>query len=171
MYTLQPDEKTTPIMVYSHDKLVRGEVVTKDTIMVSRLMRTPAAPVFFHLLKANVVSLGGGAPRVNNFSELYFPTNQCLAYHMTPPQQDTLDYEANEQNRLMLPVSLMAGPFLLQGKIRVSAQLDLTSTLEGMRTPWLSLYEITITSPALPQLRLEVPMALVEATHVSYGFE
>jgi hypothetical protein len=171
MYTLQSDEKATQIMVYSHDKLVRGELVTKDTMMVSRLMRTPAAPIFFHLLKANVVSLVGGAPRVNNFAELYFPTSQCLAYHMTPPRQDALDYEAGEQNRLMLPVSLLAGSFLLQGKLRVSAQLDLTSTLEGMRTPWLSLYEITITHPTLPQLRLEVPMALVEATRVSYGFE
>jgi hypothetical protein len=169
MYTIQSDEKTTPVMLYGRDKLIRAEVITKSGIMVSRWLRTPAAPAYLHVLKANVLSFGSGTPRVNNFEEMFFPTNECLVFHLTPPNSDPLDYDADEHNRLMLPISLLVGSFLMQGKVRISAQIDLSTTLEGMRNPWLSFYEITITNPSLPQMRVELPMALINAAQVTFG--
>ena len=168
MYALQADEKSTPVMIYARDQLVRGEVVTKSNVLVSRWLRTQGAPTYMHLLNANVVSFGG-TPRVHNFEEVYFPTSECLAFHLTPPAEDPLDYEADEQNRLMQPASLLLGSFLFQGKMRVSGMVDLPTTMEGMRLPWLSFYEITISNPTLPQFRLQVPMALVSTGHVTYG--
>jgi hypothetical protein len=169
MYTPQADEKNTPVMVYSKDKLIRGEVVSKESALVSRWLRTQGAPTYMHILKANVLSFSAGTPRVNNFEEVYFPTVECLAFHMTPPAQDPLDYEADEQNRLMLPMTLLIGSFVFQGKLRVSAMTDLPTTMEGNRLPWLSFYEITISNPSVPQMRLEVPMALIDAAHTMYG--
>ncbi len=169
MYTLQSDEKLTSVMIYSKDALVRGEVVTKNNIMVSRWLRTQGAPTFMHLLKANVVGFSSGSPRVYNFDELYFPTSECMCFHLTPPTMDPLDYESSEQNRLMQPATILIGPFLLQGKLRVSGMVDLPTTMEGMRLPWLSFYEISISNPALPQFHLQVPMALLSTGHVAYG--
>jgi len=34
MYTLKPDEKTTPVMVYTRQSVVRGEVVTKQSVLL-----------------------------------------------------------------------------------------------------------------------------------------
>lgn len=169
MYTLQADEKITPVMIYSSDKLIRGEVVTKSSALVSRWLRTQGAPTYMHVLKANVLSFSSGAPRVNNFEEIYFPTIDCLAFHLTPPNVDPLDYETTEQNRIMQPMTLLAGSFLLQGKLRVSAMTDLPTTMEGNRLPWLSFYEISVSNPALPQMHLNVPMALINAAHITYG--
>jgi hypothetical protein len=169
MFTLQSDEKVTPVMIYSKDKLIRGEVVTKDGIMVSRWLRTQGAPTYMHILKANVLNFSTGAPRVSNFEEVYFPTSECLAFHLTPPKSDPLDYESTEQNRVMLPMLLVIGSFLMQGKLRVSGMTDLPTSMEGNRLPWLSFYEISISNPALPQMHLDVPMALISAAQVIYG--
>ncbi|PKN94869.1 MAG: hypothetical protein CVU44_03430 [Chloroflexi bacterium HGW-Chloroflexi-6] len=169
MYTLQSDEKLTSIMVYSKDRFIRGEVVTKDSIMVSRWLRTQGAPTYLHILKASVLTLSAGPARVNNFEEVYFPTAECLVFHLTPPKSDPLDYDADEQNRLMQPLTLLAGSFVVQGKLRVSAMTDFATSLEGNRLTWLSFYEISISNPALPQMRVDVPMALINAAHITYG--
>ncbi len=61
MYILKPDEKTTPVMLYTKELVIRGEVVTKE--MVHRIniwLRTDGVPKYMHLLKAQVVLLGGG---------------------------------------------------------------------------------------------------------------
>jgi hypothetical protein len=169
MYTLLPDEKTTPVMIYGRDKLIRGEVVTKESALVMGWLRTQGAPTYMHVLNANVIGLGGSAPKSYHFDEIYFPTVECLVFHLTPPKQDPLDYEPNEKNRLMVAMSVMAGSFLLQGQLRVSALTDLPTTMEGNRQTWLSFYEITISNPALPQMRLNVPMALMNAHLVTFG--
>lgn len=169
MYTLLPDEKKTPVMIYGRDKLISGEVVTKDSALVIGWLRTQGAPTYMHVLSANVVGLGSSAPKSYRFDEIYFPTAECLVFHLTPPKQDPLDYEPDEKNRLMMPMSVMAGSFLLQGQLRVSALTDLPTTMEGNRMTWLSFYEITISNPALPQMHLNVPMALINANLVTFG--
>lgn len=169
MYTLLADEKTTPVMVYGRDKLIRGEVVTKESILVSGWLRTQGAPTYIHILKANVLTFSGSTLKVNDFDEIYFPTAECLAFHLTPPQKDPLDYELDEKNRQMVPTTVIVGSFLLQGQLRVSAMTDMPTTMEGNRMAWLSLYEISITNPGLPQMRLSVPMGLINATKVTFG--
>jgi len=158
-------------MIYGRDKLIRGEVVTKEGALVSGWLRTQGAPTYMRVLKANVISFGSGAPKVNNFAEVYFPTVECLAFHLTPPNQDPLDYEAEEKNRLMVPMTTLVGSFLFQGKLRVSALTDLPTSMEGNRQAWLSFYEISIGNPALPQMHVNVPMALLNAALVTYGLE
>jgi hypothetical protein len=38
-----------------------------------------------------------------------------------------------------------------------------------MRTSWLSVYDVEISNPLLPQFLLQVPMMLVNPAHVSLG--
>jgi hypothetical protein len=169
MYTPLADEKLTSIMVYGRDKLIRGDVVTKQSIMVSRWLRTQGAPTYMHILRANIISFGASGLRVSNCEEVYFPVVECLAYHLTPPASDPLDYEPDEQNRLMQPMTLLAGGFLLSGKLRVSAATDLPTGMEGNRLTWLSFYEIEVSNPALPQMHLQVPMALINAPVLTFS--
>jgi hypothetical protein len=63
MDNLASDEKATLVMVYTHDTLIRGEVVTKATARVGVWLRTQGVPNFIHLLRPNVMLFGGTPPK------------------------------------------------------------------------------------------------------------
>lgn len=172
MYTLANDEKLTPVMLYTPDTFVRGEVVTKQNVMrVNIWLRTDGAPKYMHILKPQMLVFGGSPMKPLSYSEIYFPTSQLIAFHTLPPTDEPLDYEPNEQNRTMQPVDVKVGTFLMRGKIRISSQTDVGSSLEVARVSWMSLYDAEITNPFLPQMPpLHVPMVLVNPTHVGFAF-
>jgi len=171
MYILRPDEKTTPAMLYTQDTLVRGEVVTTQNVLrVNIWPRTDGAPKYMHVLKPQVIVFGGSPVKALSYSEIYFPTSQLIAFHTMPPSDEPLDYEMSEANRMMQDVEVLAGAFVMKGKIRISTQTELASSLEMARVAWMSLYEVTITNPYLPQMpALQVPMALVNPSHVAFA--
>ncbi len=55
MKPLAPDEKTALVMIYTHNMLVRGEVVTKESSRVSIWLRTQGVPNYIHLIKPQVI--------------------------------------------------------------------------------------------------------------------
>ncbi len=169
MKALAPDEKIAMVMVYTENMLARGEVIAKENARVSIWLRTQGVPNFIHLYKPQVISLAGATPRTLSFSEMFIPTIQVVAFHLAPPAQDTLDYEANEANRMMQPLDVMIGSFLLKGKMRISTQTDVGTSLDVMRASWMSIYEAEISNPYLPQFNAHVPMLLVNPNHVSLG--
>ena len=172
MYILRPDEKTTPVMLYTHDTLVRGEAVTKQSVLRLNIwLRTDGAPKYIHVLKAQVLVFGGGASKALSYSELYFPTSRVIGFHTLPPTEEPLDYEPDEANRVMEYVEMLVGTFVMRGKIRISTQTEAGVSLESARVDWMSLYEAEITNPHLPQMPpLHVPMVLVNSNHVAFGF-
>ncbi len=172
MYILRPDEKTTPVMLYTHDTLVRGEAVTKQNVLRLNIwLRTDGAPKYIHLLKAQALVFGGGATKTLSYSELYFPTLRVIGFHTLPPTEEPLDYDPDEANRVMEYVEVLLGTFVIKGKIRISTQTEAGVSLEFARVDWMSLYEVEITNPYLPQMPpLHVPMVLVNANHVALGF-
>jgi len=171
MYILRPDEKTTPVMIYTHDSLVRGEVVTKQNVMrVNIWLRTDGAPKYLHILKPQVIVFDGTPVKPMSYSELYFPTSQAIGFHTLPPTEELLDYEEGEANRTMQPVDVLVGSFVMKGNIRISTQTELSQSLEVARLAWMSLYDVNIMNPYLPQMPpLFVPMALVNPEHVAFG--
>lgn len=169
MYTLAADEKATLVMIYMPNMLARGELVTKQGMRVNLWLRSAGVPNYIHLHKAEALVFGGGAPKPFTYSEIFLPTSQVSGFHLVPPAQEPLDYDANEANRAMHSVGLLLGSFVMKGKIRVSTQTDLTSSLDVMRTSWLSVYDVEISNPLLPQFLLQVPMLLVNPAHVSLG--
>lgn len=170
MYILRPDEKSTPVMLYSNISFIRGEAVTKQNVRVNIWLRTDGAPKHIHVLKPQTLVFGGSPAKMMSFEEIYFPVSELAAFHPLPPSDDPLDYDASEINRQMQDVVVMAGTFLMKGKIRISTQTEMSQSLEVSRVSWMSLYEAEISNPFLPQMTpLHVPLVLVNPSHVAFA--
>lgn len=171
MYILRPDEKTTPVMLYTQDALVRGDVVTTENVLrVNIWPRTDGAPKYMHILKPQVIVFGGSPVKALSYSEIYFPASQLIAFHTMPPSDEPLDYEENEANRMTQDVEVLAGAFVMKGKIRISTHTEVRASLEMARVAWMSLYEVEITNPYLPQMpAMQVPLVLVNPSHVAFA--
>jgi hypothetical protein len=171
MYTLRPDERTTPVMLYTKESVVRGEVVTKESVhRINIWLRTDGAPKYMHLLRPQVLVFGGSPVKPLSYSEIYFPTTELIAFHILPPAAEPLDYETSEANRMMQPVDVVVGTFLMKGNIRISTQTEVGVSLEVARVSWMSLYDAVITNPYLPQMPpMHIPMLLVNPLHVAFG--
>ena len=171
MYILRPDEKKTPVMLYTQESVVRGEVVTKETVhRLNIWLRTDGAPKYMHLLKPQILVFGGSPVKALTYSEIYYPTTQLIGFHTLPPTDEPLDYDAGEANRMMEPVDVLVGTFVMKGKIRISTQTEVGVSLEMARIAWMSLYDAVIMNPYLPQMPpMQVPMVLVNPLHVAFG--
>ena len=171
MYILRPDEKTSLVMLYAMHNVVRGEAVVKQNVpRVNIWLRTDGVPRYIHMLKPQVLVFGGSPVKSMSYPELYFPTSQVIAFHTLPPTDETLDYDPDEADRRMESVDLIVGTFLMSGKIRISTHTEVDTTLESARVSWISVYEVSITNPYLPQMpALQVPMVLVNPNHIAFG--
>jgi hypothetical protein len=171
MYTLKPDERTTPVMLYTPQSVIRGEVVAKQSVLrVNIWLRTDGAPRYMHILKPQILVFGGSVPKAISPSEVYFPTSELIAFHTLPPTEETLDYDPKEANRMMEPVEILVGTFIMKGTIRISTQTEISASLEMARVLWTSVYDVSISNPYLPQMAvLQVPMALVNPNRVPFA--
>lgn len=172
MYTLRPDEKTSPVMLYSPHSVVRGEAVVKQNVpRLNIWLRTDGVPRYIHILKPQVLVFGGSPVKVLSYSELYFPTSEVVAFHTLPPIDEPLDYDPSEPDRRMESVDLLVGTFVMKGMIRVSTHTEVDTTLESAVVSWMSVYDVSITNPYLPQMpALQASMVLVKPSHVAFGF-
>jgi hypothetical protein len=169
MKPLAADEKTSTVLVYTNNMLLRGDVVTKESVRVSIWLRTQGVPNFIHLLKPQVVVFGGSPPKTYAYEEMFVPTEQVIGFHLAPPAADPLDYDATEANRMMQPVHLLMGSFTMKGNIRIASSADFSTSLEVMKVSWNSIYDVEILNPYLPQFAVSVPMLLVSPNKVSIG--
>jgi len=171
MYILKPDEKSAPVMLYAKNSVVRGEVVVKQILpRLNIWLRTEAAPKYMHILKPQVLVFGGSPPKALSYSEIFFPTAELIAFHTLPPLEEPLDYDPDEANREMDVIELLVGTFVMKGKIRISTQVEVATSLETARISWMSVYDVWVTNPYLPQMQaLQVPMMLVNPNHVAFG--
>jgi hypothetical protein len=171
MYILRPDEKTSLVMLYTMHSVVRGEAVIKQNIpRVNIWLRMDGVPRYIHILKPSVLVFGGSPVRALSYSELYFPTSEVIAFHTLPPSDEPLDYDPSEADRRMESVDLLVGTFVMNGNIRISTHTEVDTTLESARVSWMSVYDVSITNPYLPQMpALQVPMVLVNPSHVAFG--
>jgi hypothetical protein len=169
MRQLAADEKIATVMVYTNTMLARGEMIARENMRVSIWLRTQGVPNYIHLFKPQVISFTSGTPKTFAFSEMFIPTVEVTAFHLAPPAQDPPDFDSTEQNRVMQPIDVMVGSFVLKGKLRISGQTDVGTSLDVMRTTWLSIYEVQIANPLLPQFNIQVPMLLVNSNQVTLG--
>jgi hypothetical protein len=169
MYTLTNDEKASLVMVYTPNVLIRGELVTMQGVRVSTWLRTDGAPEYLHLINVQALNFLGSQVRSSSYAELFQPIAQVIGFHLLPPAQDPLDYEENEANRTMQPVTVLMGPFLVKASLRISTQTGFSTSIATSRLAWMSLYNGEISSPALPQMAtLPVPMLIVRPNQVSF---
>jgi hypothetical protein len=171
MYILRPDEKTTPVMLYTPHSVVRGELVTKQNVQrINIWLRTDGAPKYMHILKPQILVFGGSPVKALSYAQIFFPTSEIIAFHTLPPTDEQLDYDPNEANRTMEPIDLLVGTFVMKGKIRISTQTEISTSIEMAPISWMSVYDVVVTNPYLPQMAaLQVPMVLVNPMRVSFA--
>jgi len=122
------------------------------------------------VLKHQLLVFGGSAVKALSYTEIYFPTSEVIAFHTLPPTDEPLDYDPEEADRKMEELDLLVGTFVMKGHIRISTHTEVDHTLESARVSWMSVYDATITNPYLPQMpALQVPMVLVNPSHVAFG--
>jgi len=170
MFTLPTDEKATGVMIYTQNMFIRGKAVTKQSSRVSVWLRNESAPDYIHLLMAQVTNFSCRETRKLSYPEMYLPTGQIIGFHLTPPARDPLDYDETEKNRRMQPVTVLIGTFVFNGAIRISAQVDLGTSITSAHTIWMSIYNVRISNPQLEQMgEIQVPMLLVRPEQVGFG--
>jgi hypothetical protein len=170
MYTLAPDEKVTAVMIYTHNSLVRGELVTKESARVSIWLRMQAQVHYIHVHKAQVLMFGGPLTKSLAYDEQYLPISQIMGFHIVPPATEPLDYDPSEPNRAMHDVHLSLGNFSAKGKVRISTHADLATSIEVAHSGWLSVYDAEITTLFVPQFpEFHAPLMLVNPAVVSFA--
>lgn len=170
MYQLAPDEKTTTVMIYSRNKLIHGELITRQSVKVSILPRMQAFANYLHFLNAQIWLFGGGDPRVLKYAEYFFPMERMIGLHIAPPNCDPPDFTAGLANRAMMDISMILGVFVVKGQIRVSTQVPVAGNLELAYKNWLSMYDADISTPFLAQMPvIHVPLILVRPAEASFG--
>jgi hypothetical protein len=151
--TPAPDEKITPVAVYTMTGLAVGRLITKEQLRVSTWLRTDMAPQYLSLHQARFLSLAGtGTSQSLAFSELHIPTAQVIAFHLLPPVSDPLDYDPNELHRKMEPTTIMVGFFRFDGFMRISTYSTLGKYLEVTKENFTPFYEVEVSNLALPSL-------------------
>ena len=160
---IAPDEKAVPVMVYTVNWLCWGEFIVKDVIRVSTVLRTQAAPEILCLRNAKTIFPAINAtPRPISLPTMHIPVEQILAYHLIPPAEDPLDYDPSEPNRRMDPITVLAGKFQMDAKMRFASISDLSKYLDRTREVYTSIYDVEISCPIMPSLGIvKVPFALV----------
>ena len=172
MVSLSADEKSTTVMVYTHNMLVRGDVVTKQGVRVSTWLRTQGVPEYLHLFKPTVIHFGSGAIKTLNYSEIFVPLSTVIAFHLAPPASEPPDYAEDEINRIMVPVTSLLGTFQFKGFLRISSLATLSTSIELAHSAWLSLYNVDVANFSMPQMTpYHVYLILINPKQVSLAIE
>ncbi len=105
-----------------------------------------------------------------HFYEIHLPLAKVNGFHLLPPAKDPLDYDPNEANRKMEPVTALVGHFKLDGCIRMAAKSDVKKFLEVSRETWMGLYDVAVSHPAIPQFKLSrVPYVLIRQAATTFA--
>jgi hypothetical protein len=172
MASLSPDDKSTLVMVYTQNMLVRGEVVTKQGVRVSTWLRTQGVPEFLRLFQPTVLHFGSGVVKPLTYKEIYVPVSTVIAFHLVPPTNEPIDYDENEANRIMVPISALPGPFHFNGYLRISSKAELSTSIELAHSAWSSIYNVDASSPSMPQMQpIHLNMVLISPKQVSLAVE
>jgi hypothetical protein len=170
-YQLKEDEKLNSVMVYTSHDIYWGDVVLKKQFRASTWLQTNAIPDFITLLNGKVIhSLVGGVPRPILIPEAYIPVEEIVFFHLTPPDNDPLEYNPNEPNMQTINVTINSGGFELDGKIRISSKTTLTQYLAITHESFYSIYDSSIrclTMPSFGTIRVKFAIARIKNSILS----
>ena len=118
---VSPDDKTVPTMIYSHQKIIWGDLISRKTIRVSTWLKTEMAPNFITIVNAQILLFGAGETLGKfTFPIMHVHKDQIIAYHILPPADESPYYDKNIPNRIMESVTIIAGIFRFDGQLRFS---------------------------------------------------
>jgi hypothetical protein len=161
-FTLEDDEKTASLMLYTSNALIWGEVVVKQAIRVSTWLRTNAAPDMITLYNSKFLMTTTANSQPVGFREMIVPVTAVYAYHLIPPASDPLDYDPTEPNRIMVPVTILIGSSRISGKMRMTQSSNVKKYLDVTHESYTSIYDAEITNILMASLgKLKVPYVQV----------
>ncbi len=170
-YTIGEDEKVSRVMVYTSSLLCWGDVITKEMIRVSTWLRTNAAPDHLTLHQAKVLQVQHQSqekPAV--YKDLHIPLSQILSYHLIPPAQDPLDYDPKDCIRRLEPVTILIGPYRMDGNLMIAEKSDINKFLEITKETYSSLYEVEISYPMSTSTgKLKVPFLIYKFSEAMFS--
>lgn len=169
--SLTSDEKATPVMFYTAHNLVWGKVVSKTAIRINTWLHTDMVPDYLKVLEAQMLAIGqGAAARPQSLPVAYLHNRQIIAFHLMPPASEPMDFDPNEPNRKMFPLTAVVGSFQFDGRLRMSLQSDPGTFLNSLKGVFVSFYEARMTCPALPQVKgIETPLVLIRQSSAIFS--
>ncbi len=157
-----PEDKSAPVMVYLRNNICWGDVYVKQAVRVSTWLRTNAAPDVLTIYNPRVLITTNAGNRPIQLPELHIAATEVMAFHLIPPAKDPIDYDPNEPNRHMDPVTIITANFRMDGSIRLAGATTLAKYLEVTHETYTSIYDADISCPVIPQLGvMHVPFVLV----------
>lgn len=169
-YQLEQGDKATDITAYTVQAMIRGDLVTREAIRVSTWLRTPGLPDYASMYNAKVLrAVGTGEAQFLEFDEFHTPVAPIIALHMTPPNEDPIEHDPSEQNRKMVPITAIAGPFRFDGSWRMPQHLTVSKQMALLRDPFISLYDVTVVSALEPERETKVAMVVMRPGAFSFS--
>lgn len=152
-FQLSTEETTTSLMFYTNQGLIWGDLVHHEQVHPGRLLTGVSTPDVITLYNAQVMFTETNyIARPVKHQELLLHENNVLAYHLTPPKEDNLDYDPTEPNRIMTPITVHVGPFLVQAQMRISERTTVKTNLEVSKAEFISVYDAEVTHPHNPNM-------------------
>lgn len=151
---LKEGEVATSMMFYTANGILWGDVVHHESILASRILTGVTIPEYITLFNPQIIFSQlnfMGKPIKRN--ELYLPTSQINAYHLTPPQKDQLDYDPTEPNRIMSRIDIFLPPFKITANIRISEVTTVKSNLDVLKSDYITFYDAEIVHANNPNMK------------------
>jgi hypothetical protein len=168
---LGEDDKLTPVMVYTGNKMVWGLVISKIAIRVSTWLFSDMAPTYMKIYDANILMVGGSKrPIPVKHPIVHLLTRGISAFHLMPPFSEGVDYDPEETNRKFVPVSAYIGYFRFNGFVRITEISTIDNFLAAAKSEYIPLYDSTMDCPLEPSIKgIEAPMVLLHQTQVTFS--
>ncbi len=168
-YIIKETETTVPAMAYTNMRLIWGKLVAPKVVRVPTWLKMTMVPELMTFVEAEMLVFGGGQPARLSAPEIHIPSAQILAFHVLPPTQFEPDYDPNEPNRTMKPVSALCNIYRFDGKRRLSTLGDFVSVVQASKETYAGLYDVTISHPTVPGLKaITVPFVMLRADATAY---
>jgi hypothetical protein len=162
-YPLEPDEKMVPIMIYTTQRLIWGQLIIKEVIRVSTWLQTDMAPKYINLSDGQVLFWGtANAVKPIKLKELSVETKQIIAYHILPPADEGPYFDPDEPNRKMESITALVGVFRFDCALRLAEQSNLKTYLSVQKGVFLPVYDALMSSPLIPSITgVQSPFVLI----------
>ena len=167
---LAPDDKATPMMVYSPNRLTWGQIITKEGILPGRILLSATMPDYISLFNVQTLATQGTLSKPVKFTELHIPVLDIAGYHLMPPAEDAINYDPTAPNRIMMPIIAHVGAFNFNAEVRISTQTTLQRFLGNAKSEFISIYNAEVRHPGNPKMKpINVTVAYIRRTLVAVG--
>ena len=162
-YMPEADEKLIPMMIYTYQRLIWGQLIAKQVIRVSTWLQNEMAPKYINLFDAQVLFINPSKEtKPIRFPGLYVETKQIIAYHILPPADESPYFDSNAPNRKMEPVTALVGVFRFDCAIRLAEQSNLNNYLGVQKGDYLPAFDAVMSCPLIPALKgVQTPFVLI----------